>query len=272
MDPATIIGLIVGIGGVLLSVIVEGGSLRSMVQVPAAIIVFAGTYGAAIACVGVSTFLGSFPAAVRAVLGRTPNRSALVEELVELGTRARREGLLALEADLEKIDHPMLHKALQLVIDGSDPEMVEEILDTELRAREAQAKRQAGFFVTWAGLGPTLGVTGTVMGLVNMMGKLNNPSEMGPAIAGAFCATLYGVATANLLYMPLGKKLMLIADEEKVVGEMIIEGVRAVQEGASPLALRQRLSAYLGQSAGKAAGKSADSPSSPSEESARKAA
>ncbi len=250
MDVATIVGLAIAIVGILYSVVLEGGSLRSMMQLSAALIVFGGTYGAAIASTNFGVFLRSPANFIKAVLGRTPNRRALVEQMVELATLARKEGLLALEAELEGIENPVLGKALQLVIDGMDPEIVAEIMDTELMARAAHAKQDAQFFINWGGLGPTLGVTGTVMGLVHMMEKLEDPSQMGPAIAAAFCATLYGVATANIIFIPVGKKLQALLEEEKAVGEMIIEGVGAIQEGASPIAVRQRLGAYLGEKQG----------------------
>jgi len=227
--------------------VIEGGSLRELMVLPAAVVVFGGTYGATIACCGMKSFLRSPLDLMRALLGKTSSRKGLVEEMVEIATRARREGLLALESQVAKLSHPVLRKALQLVVDGLDPEMVAEIMYTDLAVREVEERRGAQYYLTWAGLGPTLGVTGTVMGLINMMGKLDDPSAMGPAIASAFCATLYGVATANLIFIPIGKKLMAMAEDEKAAGEMIIEGVRSIQEGASPLTVRQRLSAYLGE-------------------------
>ncbi len=247
MDPASILGLAIAFGGLLLGITVEGGSLRSMWQFSAALIVFGGTYGAAIGCTNIGVFLRSPANAIKAIMGRTPNRVALIKQMVELATRARKEGLLALEPELENIENSTLRKALQLVIDGLDPETVREMMETQLAETRAKAKEDAQFFVTWGGLGPTLGVTGTVMGLVHMMEQLENPADMGPAIAAAFCATLYGVATANVVFIPIGKKLMSLADEEHKVGEMIVEGVCAIQEGASPVAVRQRLSAYLSE-------------------------
>jgi chemotaxis protein MotA len=245
MDLGTIIGLVVAFGGILLSIMVEGGSLRSLVNVSAALIVFGGTYGATIACSDLRTFLRSPSNALAAVLGKTPDRAGLATDIADIAARARKQGLLALEPELANIANPILRKALQLVIDGLDPEMVREVLRNELRAREAQARRDAAFFSTWGGFGPTLGVTGTVMGLINMMGELENPSDMGPAIASAFTATLYGVATANLVFLPISKKLLGIAEQERVAGEMIIEGVCAIQEGATPLSVQLRLEAYL---------------------------
>lgn len=245
MDPGTIIGLVLAFGGILLALVVEGGSLRSLLNLPAALIVFGGTYGATIACCDFKVFLKSAPNTLKAIMGKTPSRAAIADKLVEVATTVRKQGLLSLESELDSIENPVMRKSLQLVIDGLDSEMVEETMHKELRVREAEARHDSAFFTTWGGLGPTLGVTGTVMGLVNMMAKLDNPSDMGPAIAAAFTATLYGVATANLVFLPVGKKLALMAEQERIAGDMVIEGVRAIQEGATPLTVRLRLEAYL---------------------------
>ena len=140
---------------------------------------------------------------------------------------------------------PFLAKALQMIADGAAPEMVTELLETELYQLEQRHSKGAGIMITMGGLSPTLGVTGTVMGLVHMMGQLEDPSSMGPAIAGAFLATLYGVASANLIFLPLGNKLKLLSKQEQFICEIVIEGVRLIQKGESPMIVSESLKAFV---------------------------
>jgi chemotaxis protein MotA len=168
-----------------------------------------------------------------------------IDLLVQLATLARREGALALEARLAEVRDPFLRKGLQLVVDGTDPALVREILETELMTQAERHRMGAKLFLTMGGLAPTLGVTGTVMGLVHMMEKLNDPSKMGPAIAAAFIATLYGVASANLLFIPVGNKLASRSQQETLVRQMILEGIVSLQAGQSPLLIGEKLRAFL---------------------------
>jgi len=169
----------------------------------------------------------------------------MAREVVRLAGLARRKGLLQLESEIAGLDDPFLSKGLALVIDGTDAEMIRETLETEIAAMEARHKASAKLFLTMGGLAPTLGVTGTVMGLVNMLARVSDPASMGPAIATAFLATLYGVASANLLFIPLGNKLQARSEEESHLYYMLLEGLLSIQSGASPMVIEERLKSFL---------------------------
>jgi len=247
LEPATIIGLVVGIGACLGSVVLEGGHLSALVNIPAAIIVFGGTFGATIVCYRLGDIL-QLPRVLRhAFFAARRDPVAEIRTIVEMARLARRDGFLGLEKGVESLRRhsPFLAKALQMVADGTAPETVTEVLETELYQLEQRHARGAGVMTTMGGLAPTLGVTGTVMGLVHMMGKVDDPSSMGPAIASAFLATLYGVASANLVFLPLGNKLRLLSKQEQFICEIVIEGVRAIQRGESPILVAEGLKAFI---------------------------
>jgi chemotaxis protein MotA len=245
VDLGTVIGFIVGIGSLLLSVVIEGGHLRSLVNVPAALIVFGGTFGATMISQPLRMIL-KMPAVLKnALLGTLMEPREAIKTLVDLAVTARRDGVLALEATLQKLPDPFLRKGIELVASGTDPELVRDILETELAVQAERHKMGASVFLTMGGLAPTLGVTGTVMGLVHMLEKLDDPSRMGPAIAAAFIATLYGVASANIIFIPIGNKLSKRSQQEILVREMMLEGILGLQAGQSPLLIEEKLKAFI---------------------------
>ncbi len=245
MDLATVIGLMAALGALALGVILEGGNLGSFVNIPAAVIVFGGSFGALLVCMPMSQIMSAPKVMLKAFFTKGHDLVATKQKIMELATTARREGVLSLEAELESISDDFLRKGLQLVVDGTDPAIVEQVLVTELEAQESRHKLGSTIFMTLGALTPTLGITGTVMGLVHMMEKASSPEEMGPAIAGAFMATLYGVGAANIVFIPVGTKLKVRSEQEQAAREMIMEGILALQEGQSPLAIGERLSAFL---------------------------
>ena len=246
MDVGTIIGLIAAFGALGISVILEGGQLGSFFNVPAAIIVFGGTAGAVI----VSTPMPILAKAPKALLlaffgGKLLNPREAVTRLVGLSRRARREGLLALESSIPEAGDEFLKKGLQLVVDGTDAEVLHSILASEIRSRSHRHQQTGGVFGAMGGLAPTLGVTGTVMGLVHMMENLSDPSSMGPAIAGAFIATLYGVASANVLFLPIANKLKARSEAEKAIHTLMLEGLVSLQNGENAITIEERLKTHL---------------------------
>ncbi|MCD6352238.1 MAG: flagellar motor protein [Armatimonadetes bacterium] len=245
MDLATVLGLVLAFGAILGSVVIEGGHLRSLVNVPAAMIVFGGTFGAAMISSPLSLVIRLPVILKNAVLGHLMEPRAAIAQILELATLARREGVLALEAQLADIPDPFLRKGIELVVSGTDPEVVREIMETEMATQAERHKMGAKLFLTLGGLAPTLGVTGTVMGLVHMMEKLDDPSKMGPAIAAAFIATLYGVASANVVFIPIGNKLTARSQQETFVREMMLEGILGLQAGLSPMIIEEKLKAFL---------------------------
>ena len=245
MDLATLIGLLLAWGAFLGSILIEGGDLSALLNPSAALLVFGGTLGASMICFPLST-ITSLPGIVKnAFLSKKEDVGHLIKTLVGYAEKARREGLLALEDEVQKMDDPFLKKGIQLAIDGTDPELVREIMETDIQFLGTRHHEGANLFGTMGGFAPTLGVIGTVSGLVHMLANLSDPGSMGPSIAAAFIATLYGVCSANLLFLPLGNKLKAISHEEVLVREIIMEGILAIQAGDNPRIVEEKLKAFL---------------------------
>jgi chemotaxis protein MotA len=244
MDKATGPGIALALGALLLSVILEGGSPAALVNLPAAVLVFGGTIGASMAAASFATVV-ALPRFVRlAFVSKVPEGREIVNTFVRLADRARREGLLALEEEAERLD-PFAKKGVLLIVDGTDPGLVREVLEAEIVAMQQRHRTCYGLLEAMGGFAPTMGIIGTVMGLVNVLSKLEDPSELGHSIATAFIATLYGVASANVLWLPLASKLRHKSAEEVAVRELIVEGVLSVQAGDNPRIVRQKLEAKL---------------------------
>ena len=245
MDLATVIGLLLAWGAVGASLVLEGGSPKDMFNVPAIILVTFGTIGATVVGTSIKT-LATIPAVLKSAL-RTDDLDPVqvIDMMVGFARKARLDGILSLEAAASKVENRFLRKAVELVVDGTPSVMVREILETEIVAMQERHKVGETVFTTAGGFAPTLGIIGTVMGLISMLAKLNEPGKMGHAIAAAFTATLYGVAFANLAYLPIAAKLRSRTAEEVVVCEMIIEGILSIQAGDNPRIVHTRMSAYL---------------------------
>jgi len=247
LDLASILGIAFALGACLGSVVLEGGHLSALVNIPAAIIVFGGTFGATVVCYRLNDIIRLPLVLKQAFFSAEHDPVEVIRKIVEMARLARREGFLGLEKQVAEVRQysPFLARALQMVADGTSPEVVGDVLSTELYHLEQRHTKGASIMLTMGGLSPTLGVTGTVMGLVHMMGKLEDPGSMGPAIASAFLATLYGVASANLLFIPLGNKLRLLSKQEQFTYEIVIEGVRSIQKGDSPMIVAEALKAFI---------------------------
>jgi len=245
MDLATIAGLLLAWGALVVSLIWEGGDPRALVNLPAALLVFGGTLGAATISFRLEQ-IRAIPEILRKVFATgdedVPGTIAL---LVSYAERARREGLLCLDAEADVARDPFLARAIRLAVDGTDPEYIREILATEIHFLQVRHKVGESMFTTMGGFAPTLGIIGTVMGLIHMLANLSDPGKMGPLIAGAFIATLYGVSSANLLFLPIGNKLRARTAEEVLVREVVVEGILAVQAGDNPRIVEDKLMAFL---------------------------
>lgn len=245
MDLATIIGMLLAWGALIGALLMEGGDVKSLVNLPAALLVFGGTLGAA-----TISFRMNQIAEIPNILSRvftedTQDIGDVIALLVRFAERARREGLLSLETEAKKINDDFLKRGLRLVTDGVDPETVRDMLTTELHFQQMRQREGENIFTTLGGFAPTLGIIGTVMGLIHMLANLSDPAKMGPLIAGAFIATLYGVSSANLLFLPISNKLKSRAADEMIVREIMIEGLLAIQSGANPRLVEEKLKAYL---------------------------
>jgi chemotaxis protein MotA len=245
MDPSLIIGVVLAIVAIVGSVTMEGGNIGAIFLIPPMILVFGGTIGAAVAG-AVMRDVSSLPKQlVRAFTAKTPKPDDAVEVLVRLAGRARREGLLALESEAAEVEDEFLRRGLQLAIDGTDAEEVAIILSTEVDTKRANDKAAAKLFADMGGYAPTIGIIGTVLGLVKVLGHLSSPSELGAEIASAFVATLWGVMSANVFWLPLGNRLKRVSEAECEQMEVIIEGILAIQAGSNPRLVEQKLHSLL---------------------------
>lgn len=246
MDLGIIISIIVGFGSMIFAFYEEGGSLSALLAPTAALIVLGGTIGA----VGIAFpthLLKKIHKIVGIAFKKQPDkRGELIEFFKELSVKTRKNGLLSLESDLndENMDD-FVKKGLQMVVDGIEPSIIRGILETKLENMSERHHEGAAIFEAAGGFAPTMGIIGTVMGLVNVLSNLSDPNSLGPKIAVAFIATLYGVGTANLLWLPLGTKLKNLDKQEMLEKIMIIEGVLLLQEGANPNALVGKLEGFL---------------------------
>jgi chemotaxis protein MotA len=245
MDILAISGIFLGLACVLGSAAIEGMDLRALVMGPAMMLVFGGTLFATL--IGMSMEdLKALPNVVKVALFSKKNEPLqLIVSLVDFARLARREGLLVLEKQVKGIQIPFMRKGIRLLVDGVDPEQVRSILETDLGLMVMRHKEGEKFFSTMAGFAPTLGVIGTVMGLVHMLGNLSDPSKMGPLIASAFIATLYGVMSANLIFLPIANKLKGKHASEMVVMKLILEGVMSIQLGDNPKVTEEKLVSFL---------------------------
>lgn len=259
MDLATIIGLVLAWGAVVAALVIEGGKPGELVNVSALVLVFGGTAGATIISVSMEQIL-ALPGVIRkAFFARSSDMGELSKLVVDFARKARTDGVLALEPECQQLEDKFLRKGMQLIIDGTPSELVREVLETEIVAMQERHKAGETIFATAGGFAPTLGIIGTVMGLINMLARLSDPGRMGPAIASAFIATLYGVALANLIFLPIGSKLKAKTTDEVVTYEMIIEGVLSIQAGETPRIVEMKMMAFLPpklrQTAARAAGR-----------------
>jgi chemotaxis protein MotA len=241
VDPATIVGVLLGFVAVFGTQILEGGSPASILLVPPLFLIFVGSAGASLASNTLPGMMGGIKWLVYALTAKKPDPEAVVEPLVRLAERARREGLLALESEMETIDDAFMKKGLQMAVDGTDPDDLYEILSAEVKAKKASAKVGASFWTDAGGYSPTIGIIGTVVGLVHVLENLSDPSKLGHLIAGAFVATLWGVMSANIMFLPFGKRITAVAANEAARMELVLEGVLAIQAGANPRVVATKL-------------------------------
>jgi chemotaxis protein MotA len=245
MDIATIAGIIVALTAIMVTMIMDGGSPAELFAHPSAIIlIIGGSLGATIITSPLKTSMKLPKFLIKAFTTRKQDSNSTIELLTKLADKARRDGLLALEEDSKKIDDKFLQKGIMMVVDGVDHEQVEAILETNIEQMKARHKQGIGFFAAAGGFAPTFGIIGTVMGLISVLKQLDNPSALGESIAAAFLATLWGLLTSNLIYLPLSGKLKANSDEEARDRYMQLEGVLAIQAGENPRIVRDKLSAF----------------------------
>ena len=247
MDLATIIGLVAGLGVVVTAMVMEKGNPADMLKNPAALVL---TIGGAIAATTVSfplkTLLALPTMFIKAMNTNKEAATEAIDLLVKMADKARREGLLTLEEDARKIEDPFLQRGVMMVVDGLDPAQVRAILSTEVKHMEERHEEGIGFLNACGGFAPTMGIIGTVQGLITVLAGLGgDPGALGEKIGAAFLATLWGILTANLIWLPLGGKLRYKSSEEVAYRHLLIEGIMSLQAGENPRVLRDKLSAFL---------------------------
>ena len=245
MDKASVGGVLVALTGILAGLLLEGGNLGQIFQPTAAMIVFGGTLGAVLLQFPMKTVVEAFRRL--ALLFVTPQMQdqRLVQQLVSLANKARRSGVVSLDADLRTIDDPFLRQALTLAVDGTEPTELRRIMSVSMDSRSEGEERQPAVFESAGGFSPTIGILGAVLGLIQVMQHLDNIQAVGKGIAVAFVATIYGVGAANLFFLPAAGKLRLRIREEHLRREMMLESVISILEGMNPRMLEVKLSGYL---------------------------
>lgn len=245
MDILSIVGVLLAISAILGGNAIEGGELSSLLQLTAFMIVIGGTIGAIMVQTPLGTFLRSLKMALWVVLPPKLEGEALIERMLEWSNVARREGLLGLETLIETEGDDFIKKGLQLLVDGSEPEAVRRMLEVDLASMEHRDIQAAKVFEGLGGYSPTLGILGAVMGLIHVMNNLADPSKLGGGIATAFVATIYGVGSANIMFLPIANKLKAIIHRQTSQREMLIEGLASISEGENPRAIEVKLRGFL---------------------------
>ena len=246
MAPTTLLGILAAVGALLVTMLLEGTNPLAVVLLPALILVFGATFGAAIAgsTTGDVRKIGSwFRVAFTAERG--PGTPELIAQLVDLATTARREGMLPLENHARRVRDPFLRRGLHMAIDGVPKEQLRAVLEAEIEVLRREDRVAARFFTRMGGYAPTIGIIGTVIGLVQVLTTLDNPTTLGPLVAGAFVATLWGVLSANFVWLPIAAKITRISDLRAARMHVLLEGVAEIQAGSSPRLIRQRLQSMM---------------------------
>ena len=249
-DLVSIGGLVVALGGILAGLIMDGGKMKDVQQFSAALIVIGGTLGAVMITTPMSVLLraiGKFPAVF---LEKSYTPASVVDEIIGYATQARKQGIVSLEQQADKIEDPFLKKALNLAIDGVEMNQLRSIMELEITLLEQHGEAEAKVFEAAGGYSPTIGIIGAVLGLMQVMKNLANIDEVGRGIATAFVATVYGVALANIFLLPAANKLKARIKEEVHIRELALEGILSVVEGLNPKLIKTKLEAYTPHAAG----------------------
>ena len=248
MDIATIIGIVLALGSILGGQILEGGHPGSIIQLTAFVIVMGGTLGAVCVQNPLSVVLRGVSLLKLGITDPKHDNKGTITTIIDLANVSRKQGLLALEGKLKDIHDPFFRKGVQLIVDGTDPKAVHEILEIDVEFQEEEGLKAAKVWEAAGGYAPTIGIIGAVLGLIHVMENLADPSKLGSGIAVAFVATVYGVGAANLFFLPLASKLKFKLKEEAASRIMIIMGLVGLAQGENPRLLQEKLEGYLPES------------------------
>lgn len=243
MDWGSLAGLILGIGGILVGQVLEGGHIRSLVQPAAFVIVMVGTLGAVLLQSGLAQFVRGLKM-LRAAFAEPPDDSVLARNMALWSATARREGFLSLERYLTGETDPFIQQGLRMIIDGVDPGIMRELMNQDIAAYEAQEKLAVKVWESAGGYAPTIGILGAVLGLIHVMENLTDPSKLGSGIAVAFVATIYGVGLANLVFLPIGGRLRAMVNREVQKREMLVDAFVGMANSENSRVIEERMMIY----------------------------
>ncbi len=245
MDIASLLGTILGFSMVIFGILSAGADIFGYVDVPSIIITLGGSISGVLASNKMKDFIGGLKSITLAFKEEAMDPGSVIGNIIDLSNVARKEGLLALEEASNDIEDPFLKKGIMLVVDGTDPELVRGILETELTCLEERHKKVISFWEKWAELGPAWGMIGTLVGLVNMLNNMEDASAIGPSMAVALITTLYGSIIANWLCSPIATKMKVNNDLEVIVKEVMVEGLLSIQAGENPRVIEEKLKSFL---------------------------
>jgi chemotaxis protein MotA len=247
VDLATLLGFLIAIVAVVVSTVWESGAatLYALFKPNAIVLILGGTIGATV--IGYRKGdLTRLPGLIKSAFAHKElDAQDLIDRIVRMAEKARREGLLALQDDVASLDNPLLVRGVQLIVDGTDPEIVRSTMETAVELAEERQLNAAGALTAAGGYAPTIGIIGTVIGLVAVLGEISNPEKLAHSISLAFLATLWGILTANLFWLPLASKVKQNIHHETLIGRMCIAGVSGLQTGEAPRALREKLEVFI---------------------------
>jgi chemotaxis protein MotA len=245
MDKASIGGAFLAIAGIIAGFLIEGGNLGQILQPTAALIVFGGTLGAVMLQFPLTTVMAAFRSLGQVFAAPRQQETQLVRDLVAFANKARRQGVVSLDSDLQSIQDPFLKQTLMLAVDGTEPAELRMIMHVTLESQTEEQERLPAVFESAGGFSPTIGILGAVLGLIQVMQHLDNITEVGRGIAVAFVATIYGVGIANLFFLPFAGKMRLRIHDGYRRREMMLEGVISILEGMNPRMLEIKLAGFL---------------------------
>ena len=245
MDITSLLGIVLGMVMVIFGILSNKANLLGYIDVPSVIITIGGSISGVLGSNKLNDFIGGFKSMALVFREDAMDPSEVIGNVINLANVARKEGLLALEEASNDIDDPFLKKGIMLVVDGTDPELVRGILETELTCLEERHKKVIGFWDKWAELGPAWGMIGTLIGLVNMLNNMEDAAAIGPAMAVALLTTLYGSLIANWLCAPVAAKMKINNDLEIIVKDVMVEGLLSIQAGENPRVIEEKLKSFL---------------------------
>lgn len=252
MDKSSFAGILIAVGGILLGLMLEGGKIAQILQPTAAMIVFGGTFGAVMLQFPLRVIVAAFKRLNQLFFDRSKDPKSLIGEIVDYAHKARKEGIVSLDSELEKIHDPFLKKSLMLAVDGTEPQELRTMMELELDNQAEHEENIPRVFESAGGFSPTIGIIGAVLGLIQVMQHLDDISEVGRGIAVAFVATVYGVGAANLFFLPAAGKIKLRVRQEQVRREMMLEGVISILEGMNPRMIETKLLGFFAEANKKA--------------------